>query len=156
MAANVYTVAHAVLEKAGPMSAFKLQKLCYYAQAWHLAFYGRPLYPEPTEAWANGPVVRELYETHRGRFEVTVDDLSQYAVGALDQDEEEHLDRVLDAYAQFTPQQLVDMTHSEAPWREARGSLPVLARSNNVVSLQTMARFYRDLSADATAEVLAD
>ena len=45
---------------AGQMTAKKLEKLVYYAQAWHLARHQRPLFPETIEAWAQGPVVRHL------------------------------------------------------------------------------------------------
>lgn len=34
--ASVFDVAAYVLEKMGPMSAMKLQKLVYYSQAWAL------------------------------------------------------------------------------------------------------------------------
>lgn len=70
MAASVLDVAACVLESQGPMSHMKLQKLCYYSQAWHLAWEGVPLFPERIEAWANGPVVPVLYEALRGEFQV--------------------------------------------------------------------------------------
>ena len=53
------------------MTALKLQKLVYYAQAWSLVWDEEPLFPDPIEAWANGPVVYELYKRHRGIFKVT-------------------------------------------------------------------------------------
>ncbi|MES1173555.1 MAG: type II toxin-antitoxin system antitoxin SocA domain-containing protein, partial [Myxococcales bacterium] len=39
-----------------PLSALKLQKLVYYAQAWYLAFAGVPLFHGTFEAWVHGPV----------------------------------------------------------------------------------------------------
>jgi uncharacterized phage-associated protein len=42
----------------------KLQKLVYYAQAWALVWDDEPIFDEEIEAWANGPVVRGLYEAH--------------------------------------------------------------------------------------------
>ncbi|WP_307850044.1 MULTISPECIES: type II toxin-antitoxin system antitoxin SocA domain-containing protein [unclassified Saccharopolyspora] len=42
------------------MTAMKLQKLVYYSQAWHLVWDERPLFDEPVQAWANGPVVPDL------------------------------------------------------------------------------------------------
>ncbi len=53
------------------LSTVKLQKLVYYSQAWHLVWEDRPLFPERIEAWANGPVVPDLYREHRGDFELT-------------------------------------------------------------------------------------
>ena len=44
--ANVFDVAKYILEKQGDMSTMKLQKLCYYAQAWSLVWDDRELFPE--------------------------------------------------------------------------------------------------------------
>ncbi|MBQ1165829.1 DUF4065 domain-containing protein, partial [Streptomyces sp. A73] len=62
MTATVHDVAAYILHKEAPMSALKLQKLCYFASGYHLAWEGRPLFREPFEAWANGPVVYDLYD----------------------------------------------------------------------------------------------
>ncbi len=43
----------------------KLQKLVYYAQAWHLVFFNRKLYDAPIEAWIHGPAVRSLYKKYK-------------------------------------------------------------------------------------------
>ena len=67
---SVHDVAAYVLREAGAMSTVKLHKLVYYSQAWHLVWDEEPLFVEPIEAWANGPVVRALYDHHRGRFGV--------------------------------------------------------------------------------------
>ena len=69
--ATVHDVAAAILEREGPMTAMKLQKLVYYCQAWHLVWDEEPLFPERIEAWANGPVVHALYDKHRGSFTVS-------------------------------------------------------------------------------------
>jgi hypothetical protein len=52
-------------------TAWKLQKLVYYSQVWSLVWNERPLFNERIEAWANGPVVPDLYQLHRGSFLVT-------------------------------------------------------------------------------------
>ena len=52
--ASVFDAAKYILEKMNTISAWKLQKLCYYAQAWALAWTGEPLFQEDFEAWAAG------------------------------------------------------------------------------------------------------
>ena len=47
------------------ISNLKLQKLCYYGQGFHLAFYGTRLFPNKIEAWTHGPVIRELYQAYK-------------------------------------------------------------------------------------------
>lgn len=39
----------------------KLQKLLFYAHAWHLAYDRGPLFENDFEAWPWGPVVRDVY-----------------------------------------------------------------------------------------------
>ena len=39
----------------------KLNKLCYYAQAWSLARLGHPLFDDAIEAWMYGPVIPAVY-----------------------------------------------------------------------------------------------
>ncbi|WP_375339284.1 Panacea domain-containing protein [Planktothricoides raciborskii] len=55
--ATVYDVAAYILTKKHPLTAVKLQKLLYYAQAWALVWDKKPLFPERIEAWVNGPVL---------------------------------------------------------------------------------------------------
>ncbi len=43
------------------LDQMKLQKLVYYAHAWHLAINNKPLFDDDIEAWPWGPVVRNLY-----------------------------------------------------------------------------------------------
>jgi uncharacterized phage-associated protein len=48
-----------------PIINLKLQKLLNYAQAWHLAFTAKPLFPERIEAWIHGPVVPPVFGEHK-------------------------------------------------------------------------------------------
>ena len=52
----------------------KLQKLCYYAQAWSLVWDDTPLFDEEFYAWTNGPVCKELFYYTQGMFSVGEDD----------------------------------------------------------------------------------
>ena len=61
---NVFTVAKYILQQKGAMSSMKLQKLCYYAQAWSLVWDDAPLFDEDFQAWRNGPVCYELYNSN--------------------------------------------------------------------------------------------
>lgn len=44
-----------------PVDQMKLQKLLFYAHAWHLAYGKGPLFENDFEAWPWGPVVRDVY-----------------------------------------------------------------------------------------------
>lgn len=48
---------HLANETGSYISNLKLQKLVYYAQAWHLALHDTPLFEDDFEAWVHGSVV---------------------------------------------------------------------------------------------------
>jgi uncharacterized phage-associated protein len=141
--ANVHDVAAYILEKQGRMPVMKLQKLVYYCQAWSLVWDEKPLFPERIEAWANGPVVPKLYQSHRGQFEV-----SKWAGGhpsVLSRRERETVDAVLKFYGEKTSQWLSDLTHQEPPWLNARHGLGPGERGAYEISHAAMAEYYGSL-----------
>src|SRR5271165_1232342 len=52
-------------EAGDTISNLKLQKLLYYVQGYHLAFYGSELFPDPIVAWQYGPVVEGVYHNFK-------------------------------------------------------------------------------------------
>jgi uncharacterized phage-associated protein len=150
----VQDVAAYILQKTGTISAMKLQKLCYFAYGYHLAWEERPLFPERFEAWANGPVCYDLYKLHRGSFGLKPGDIPGDP-GQLDTGERESVDLVLDAYGRFTAHQLSTMTHSNGPWVAARsraGAGP-LDRSTEQLNDEEIFEFFDALaSADADGQ----
>ena len=122
--AKVVDVAAYVLQERGPMTAWKLQKLVYYCQAWSLVWDETALFEEPIEAWANGPVVRALYDLHKGEFQLkhlwNEDGEKVGEPDALTHVERETVDLVLRDYSDRSGQWLSELTHMERPWRAAR------------------------------------
>jgi len=151
--AHVQDVAAYILNKLGTMSAMKLQKLCYYAYGYHLAWEDRQLFPEHFEAWANGPVCPALYRQHRGQFEVEPGDIPGN-LRALDDGERESVDLVLDAYSDFTAHQLSLMAHQEQPWLAARRRAKAgpLERSRARLRDEDISEFF-DAMASAAGDV---
>ena len=127
------------------MTTWKLQKLVYYCQAWSLVWDDRPLFREKVEAWANGPVVRELYEEHKTEFEI--DHLTAGDSNALDSVGKETVDAVLDFYGDKTGAWLRELTHLESPWRDARkhAGLKPGERGNAEIRRGDMAEYYEGL-----------
>jgi uncharacterized phage-associated protein len=153
--ANVHDVAAYILSRQAPMSTWKLQKLVYYAQAWHLVWHERPLFKAEIQAWANGPVVPDLYAKHRGKFEVSK--WSKWgSADVLTSTEATTTDAVLSSYGRLTGRQLVHMTHAEKPWIEARGDLGPTDRSVAEISRDSMLAFYAALDADPSATPVED
>lgn len=144
MKTSILDVAHYILEQCGPMTAMKLEKLCYYSQAWSLVWDGSPLFEEVFEAWANGPVCPVLFDKHRHMFTVSKEDIPGDSLN-LTIDQKETINAVIEAYGKLDAYQLSTLTHSEAPWVNARGGLPSGARSNRVITLDAMEEYYGSL-----------
>lgn len=143
---SVFDVAAYILRAKGRMSTWKLQKLCYYAQAWSLVWEEEPLFRERIEAWVGGPVVPALYQWHRRRYQVTTPPPSGNPDVFTD-DQVDTLNIILDDYGHMSATQLVALTHSEPPWQDARrrARLGPAERGRAPIHLDSMAEFYSSL-----------
>lgn len=151
--ASAQDVAARILSLQSPIDTWKLQKLVYYCQAWHLAWEGDVLFPERIEAWAGGPVVRELYEHHRKQFSVSAWPWGD--LGRLSEAESSTVDAVFESYGRLSGSQLRALTHKERPWRVAREGLAPGDYSDREIDPEVMLDYYSGL-ADDEGTVLVD
>ena len=138
-----FDVAAFLLQEKGSMTAMKLQKLVYYCQAWSLVWDDAQLFPEEIEAWANGPIVRDLFQAHRGEYMVSA--IPEGDPSKLNEVQMETVQAVLGYYGEKSSQWLSDLTHMEDPWKNTRAGLPEMSRSNRVIPLYVMADYYSSL-----------
>ncbi len=122
------------------LTHLKLQKLVYYAQAWSLAIFNRPLFAEDFEAWVHGPALYSLYQKY-----------TDYSWGALPEPDNcpaieknvaDLMRDILELYGTLPAKKLEALTHSEFPWIEARAGIPPDARSSAKINKETMRHFY--------------
>jgi len=138
-----------MLDEAGEeLNLLKLQKLLYYSQAWHLAFYSKPLFGEKFQAWIHGPVCRPIYNRYSATkslySSVSLSDISSpFDLKSIPVAARRHIDCVLEAYAKYTGAQLEDMTHSEDPWKQARKGCRPSERCEVELDEKIMGDFYR-------------
>jgi uncharacterized phage-associated protein len=148
---TIFDVCKYILGKfPSKITTFKLQKLCYYSQVWSLVWDEKPLFAEKIYAWANGPVCKELYDYHKGEFDISLESFKKGNVNILNKSQKETIDAVVNAYGKLTGQELSNLTHSEAPWRIARNGLQIGERGNNEIPLISMAEYYSGLYAEQT------
>lgn len=137
-------VAEYILKRRGPAPPMKLQALVYYSQAWSLVWDGRSLFEDEIQAWPAGPVAPLLYEGYRDQSPVhtvggNADEVARDPIAT------ETVESVLEFYFDRDRQWLYDLTHSERPWREARGTLPPGKNCERAISLESMASYYASL-----------
>ena len=122
------------------MTHKKLQKLCYYAQAWHCALLGKPLFDEEIQAWVHGPVIPALYPKYA---DYKWQDIPKRAVvPAMPIKTLEVLKAVYNTYGGFSGDQLERLTHSEEPWIQARGGRKPWETCTQVISMRSMTEYY--------------
>ena len=121
------------------ISNLKLQKLVYYAQAWHLAIHDVPLFEEDFQAWVHGPVIAELYQKYKSfRWQpITADVTPQLPPATI-----EFLEGVSDEYFSCDGYELERMTHAEDPWILARGGIAHDVASTNQIEKNWMKEYY--------------
>ena len=118
------------------MTNLKLQKMLYYQQGFHLAYFGTPLFEEEVEAWMYGPVIPPVYHKYEenGRNGI----LSDPTIDCdMTEDEWRLFCKVYDIYGKYSAEGLIDMTHNEAPWRNTPTG------KGNVISKQLMMDYFR-------------
>ena len=147
--ASAKDVAEEMLRANGARDTFSLHKLLYYAQAYHLAKHRTPLFDDAIEAWTNGPTVRTLFQEHRGEYRV---ETVGGDVAALDREQLESISEVLELYGSQSDRWLVNQTHLEAPWREAREGLAPDERGSRVISIESILKFYEPIFNDSEIE----
>jgi uncharacterized phage-associated protein len=117
----------------------KLQKLLYYAQAWHLALFDEIMFPESIEAWVHGPVVPCVFRQYK---EYRWNPINPTQNGPSEEHYDQHLEEVWKVYGKFDAATLERLTHSEPPWKDAREGLPSDAPSHNVITCRAMRDYY--------------
>ncbi|GAB2841398.1 Panacea domain-containing protein [Ferruginibacter profundus] len=141
-------------EKGDTISPLKLQKLVYYAQAWHYTIFDTPLFDEKIEAWVNGPVVPSLYKrfvaTHTKHSIIDVENMA-LSVPEFEPNTKVLLDEIYRIYGERSASYLENLTHSEQPWIKARGILPPFASCKDEITLASMKEYYSPLRNAAKA-----
>jgi uncharacterized phage-associated protein len=136
--ATVHDVATYIEREHGAQSKVKLQKLVYYAQAWSLAWTGTPLFTNVIKAWILGPVSPELWNCDRSK---TVGDPSR-----LTGEQVEIVRAVLDFYGPMSPTDIMELSHREAPWRDARKGLSPDEPGERLITHPAMRAYYGPLA----------
>lgn len=118
----------------------KLQKLVYYAQAWFLANFKKPLFQDDFEAWVHGPVLPALYHSYKkfGYSPILVEAKAEN----IDELTMSFLNEVAKIYMSRGAFELEAMTHRENPWLDARDGCDPDENCSNIISKESMLEFY--------------
>lgn len=136
------------------MSDKKIQKLCYYAEAWSLAKLDQSIAVDSDfEAWVHGPVNRKLYDKFKQfgwkKLKINEEDLSmvkERLSKVFTEEQNDLLSAVWDTYGEFSADELETLTHREKPWLEKRKGLGKFDNCNKIIDKQTMKEYYQSIA----------
>lgn len=109
-------------EEVEQITNMKLQKLVYYAQGYHLAYYGKPLFNEDICAWKHGPVCPPLYLKYKDYGSAPIKPPADFDFDIFTPDQRQVLIDVWEYYSQFSATGLRNLTHKELPWTQTEQS----------------------------------
>jgi uncharacterized phage-associated protein len=130
------------------VSNMKLQKLVYYAQAWHLGYGLGNLFDDDFQAWIHGPVIPALYDDYKifGPKPIIKETLTDGSFDRIHKmfprETQELLTDVIDEYFGMGAFDLENLTHREQPWIKARAGLGEDVPSNNIIQKEWMIEYY--------------
>ena len=122
MAYNAIDIAKKIVcktdvEHGDTLSNLKLQKLLYYMQGFHLAFFDEPFFNESIEAWTYGPVVPVVFQEFKRYKKRSINPDNYHDDLVLTDDEQQLFDMVYSEYNRYSAVALMNMTHTEGPWK---------------------------------------
>ena len=141
MSYKVIDIANKILEKAsysefeGLICNLKLQKMLYYMQGFHLAYFKSPLFNEDIEAWMYGPVVPSVYKEFKAHGNAGIEYNDE--VIELTKEEEALFNEVYRVYGDYSAIGLMNLTHSENPWKSVT---PVVG---SIIEKETMKTYFK-------------
>lgn len=135
-----------IFDKLEEVTPLMLQKLLYFIQGIYSALYGKPIFTEDCRAWIHGPVYPEVYDLFRDFKYNPIDDarfaLLEETADVLTDDEKKVIDLVMNTFGMYGGKVLERITHNEEPWKEARKGYGDSIPSSEVLSKESIMRYY--------------
>lgn len=140
---TVHDVVASLLAQArGHLSMPAIHRMTYYAQGWHLAWAGTPLFGEEIRIRKSGPVAHALFPHQRNG--VTEEEWPAGDASEITGHSAEILKSVFNSYGHMTGISMGELAHKEAP------CILALARKTDedtepVIDLAEMTAFFKAL-----------
>lgn len=140
-----------ILKEMKEITPLALQKMLYFSQGIHLALYDRELFSDDCEAWVHGPVYPEVYHIYKQYgFNPIEDQFNFFEDKDIDltENEKEVLDLVIQSFGIYNGKILEEITHKEEPWINARNGIQSIDYSNEIISKESIKKYYKKLYND--------
>ena len=122
-----------------------LQKALYFVQAWNYVFNGNWMLTEDCEAWVHGAVYRNVFDEFKSFKYSRLPRLNTNT--SLNKEEIKVLEFVKENYLDvYSAKSLEKICHLEDPFKDTRGTLEENVRSENTISKDSIAKYYKKIA----------
>jgi uncharacterized phage-associated protein len=121
------------IKKLGVTNLY-LQKLLYFIQAYTLVDTGKPAFENRMEAWTYGPVVIDAYYEMKNNTNNFIKGDYKELDGTL----KENIEMIIDELQDKTAFDLVGLTHSYDPWKNAWSN-----QLDNVITPKDIEKYHK-------------
>ncbi len=139
-----------IFKKAEEVTPLALQKILYFIQGLYMVLFNTELFSEECEAWAHGPVFRDVYEVFKNFRYNPIDDIRfamfQNRFHELSENEKKVIDLVIESFGVYSGKTLEQITHDEKPWTDARINCLPGAPSNEIISKESIKTYFMDVT----------
>lgn len=139
-----------IFDELKEVTPLMLQKLLYFIQGLSLALSDKPIFKEDCQAWVHGPVYPDVYNLFRDFKYNPIDD-ARFAIfdgceERLSKEERDVVDLVINSFGEYSAKVLEKITHHDDSWRKARNGYDDDVLSNVIISKDSIAKYYKDIS----------
>ena len=139
-----------IFKKAEEVTPLALQKMLYFIQGIYMVLFGVELFSEECEAWAHGPVFKDVYEVFKSFKYNPIDDtrfsMLQNRFNELSDNEKKVIDLVVETFGMYSGKILEQITHGESPWMDARKNCLPGEPSNEVISKEAIKEYFSEVA----------
>ena len=139
-----------IFRTAEEVTPLALQKMLYFIQGIYMVLFGVELFSEDCEAWAHGPVFREVYDVFKNFKYNPIDDtrfsMFQNRFSELSDNVKQAINLVVESFGMYSGKTLERITHGEAPWKDARVNCLPDEPSNEVISKEAIKKYFSEVA----------
>ncbi len=115
----------------------KLQKILYFAQAYYLTKFKKPLFKNVIEAWEYGPVITSVYNGYKKHKNKPIIIGKEETI--IEEKDKAFLREVWNIFGDYSASKLINIVHSHTPWKKAYKS------SSKKISNKSISDYYTPL-----------
>lgn len=139
-----------IFKTAGEVTPLALQKMLYFIQGIYMVLFNVELFNEDCEAWAHGPVFRDVYDVFKNFKYNPIDDtrfsMFQNRFNELSDNVKQVINLVVESFGMYSGKTLERITHGEAPWKDARSNCLPDEPSNEVISKEAIKQYFSEVA----------